>query len=82
MPASLRYVLKLDDIKLFQCPLSLITDKTWRLLMLVDECTNADGDLVRLPKPGGLDDQDDNFRIAWRIVRDERRKARLKALEK
>lgn len=70
--ATLRNVLKIDDLKFFECPQSAITQKTWRILSLVHETTNNDGDILHMPFEGGILDQPPWYREAVRMVKRER----------
>lgn len=82
MPADLRPVLKLGDIKFYRCPLGSITPASWQLLHLVQETTNADGDIIQLPYPGALLDQTPRYREAVRIMRAEKARHRQEQMEK
>jgi hypothetical protein len=80
--AQIKAALKMGDIKLLACPISTITTQTWEILALVNDCTNADGDLLHLPFEGALLDQPPWFRDAVRIVRNERAEHRRKQMER
>jgi hypothetical protein len=81
--SRLRHVLKVDDIKFFSCPLAVVTQKTWQIMKLVNECISAEhGDIIQLPFGGALLDQPTWFRQAVEIVRQERAEHRRKEMEK
>lgn len=82
VPAGLRHVLKIDDLKFYQCPVSCITPRTWRMLRTVNETTNADGDILHLPYPGTILEQPEWYREAVQIVRSERARHRREEMEK
>lgn len=74
---KLREVWKNEDTKIFECPASVVTPRTWQILRLVNECTGGEHcDLLHFPFPGGLLDQPTWFREAVQIVRAERAKKR------
>ena len=65
------------------CPVSTITDKTWRIIRLVQRCTGGEyGDLQHLPFPGTLLQQPDWFLEAIDIMKAERGAYRQRMLEK
>lgn len=82
VPANRRQVLKVGDLKLFECPLSCITLQTWSILGLVNETTDGDGNILHLPLAGAYLDQPEWYRVAVRIRRTEIAEHRRKALEK
>lgn len=85
VPPEVRPVLHgedFDDLRFYQCPVSCITADTWELLALVDETTNAEGDILHLPCPGTILDQPGVYREAVRIVKSERAAARRRGLKK
>jgi hypothetical protein len=64
---------KIEDLKFFACPLSVITGETWELLRIVNMCTNAAGEIIHLPEPEySILDQSPRFLKAVEIVRRER----------
>jgi len=65
-------VLKIDDLKFFECPQSAVKPRSWHLLSLVTETTDADGNILHLPYPGTILDQPGRYREAVRIVKSER----------
>lgn len=66
-------VLKLDDLKFFECPHSFITRGTWQVLSFVNDTTNADCEILNPPPfPGTFLEQPQWYREALRIVRRER----------
>lgn len=76
-------VRKIDDLKFFSCPLSVITGETWELLKQVNICTNAAGEIVHLPEPEfSILDQSPRFLKAVEIVRRERNSAWFRELQK
>lgn len=86
VPGSLRHVLKLGDIKYFQCPVSLITPYSTSLLQLVTDTINADGDLLPLcdghPALLEIAQRPNAWREAVRIVKIERAEHRKQELER
>lgn len=83
--AKIRFIAKWGDLKLFECPLSFITKKTWEILQIVNETTNAAGEILLLPWPGTLLEQPSWYRESVRIVRAEKNKyqqQRLKEVDK
>lgn len=85
MPPDVRPVLHgsdFGDLRFYQCPVSTITADTWEMLALVNETTNAEGEIIHLPWPGTILDQPGTYREAVRIVRAERQEARKRALKK
>lgn len=82
MPQGLRHVLKMDDLKFFRCPVSVITRASWDLLQLVNDTTSSDGDILQLPCPGSYLDQPERYREAVRIVKTERAAWRRQEAEK
>jgi hypothetical protein len=81
IPGDLRPVLKLDDLKFYQCPVSSISQKTWQILELVNETTNAECDILHLPYQGTILDQPIFYREAVKIVRNERNKHRQRKMD-
>lgn len=64
---------KIEDLKLFSCPLTAITGATWELLRQVNLCCNTAGEIVHLPEPElSILDQCPRFLKAVEIVRRER----------
>jgi hypothetical protein len=63
---------KFGDLKLFECPTSFITSRTWQIIALVNESTNSEGDILHLPFPGTLLEQPIWYREARRMVQAER----------
>jgi len=69
-------------VKFYECPRSVITDRTWRMLSLVNETVNADGEVLHLPFPGAWLEQPQWYRQAVSIVKRERADHRSKELAK
>jgi hypothetical protein len=67
-----RAVLKLGDLKFFECPVSAITRKTWDILALVNETTDGDGNILHLPFEGTIIEQPDWYRQAVKLSKKER----------
>lgn len=66
-------VMKIDDLKFFECPQSCITKSTWQILGFINETTNADCEILNPPPfPGTYMEQPQWYREARRIVRAER----------
>ena len=70
--ATHKHILKVGDLKFFECPASAITRKTWDIISLVNETTNTDGDILHLPFDGTFLDQPSWYREAVRVTRRER----------
>lgn len=86
MPRDVPYALKLEDLKYYQCPVSVITSYSWELLRLVNDTVNNDGDLLPLcPGHPAIDEIAQRPR-AWqeavRIVKSERAAHRQREMEK
>lgn len=81
--STVRHVLKIDDVKFYECPASAITARSWQLMRLVNETTGGDHtDILHLPCPGTILDQPPWYREAVQIVRHERAAHRAKMMEK
>lgn len=66
-------VKKLDDLKFFACPLTVITGNTWELIKQVNLCCDGEGNIRHLPEPSmSILDQSPRFLEAVQIVRAER----------
>lgn len=66
-------MLKIDNLKFFQCPLSYITPRSWRILDLVVETTSGEtGEILHLPYSGSYLEQPAWYREAVKIRRNER----------
>ena len=64
---------KIENLKFFACPLSVISGESWELMRQVNLCTNTAGEIIHLPKPGfSILDQSPRFLKAVEIVRRER----------
>jgi hypothetical protein len=70
------------DIRFYECPVSCITKRTWSIIKLVNECLDAEGNLIQLPFPGCLTQQPKWFRQAVQVVKTERAEYRARELEK
>jgi hypothetical protein len=81
-PESLKPVQKLGDLKLWECPLTAISRRTWEILALVNETTNIDAEVLHLPFNGAWLDQPKWYRQAVSIVKVERAKHRQKEAAK
>lgn len=79
---SLRHVLKVGQTKFFECPISAITGKTWKIVGLVNETTNSEGDILHLPFQGCYEDQPQWYKDAVVIVKSERARHRAEQMEK
>lgn len=75
-------MLKIADLKYFECPLSVITPRTWQILRLVNETTDSDTNILHLPFQGTILDQPPWYRAAVQIVREERSRHNREELEK
>ena len=65
-------VAKVNDLLFYECPLSFITPKTWKILQLVNDTTDGDCNIMALPYPGAYTEQPDWYREAVRVVRTAR----------
>lgn len=65
-------MLKIDRTKFFQCPLQVITGRTWRMIEIVGETTNIDGGVTHRPYPGAYLQQPVWYREAVRMLRNEK----------
>lgn len=66
-------VMKIDDLKFFECPQSFITRSTWQILAFINETTNADCEILQpAPFPGTYLEQPSWYREARKMVRGER----------
>jgi len=81
-PSKIRPVEKWGDIKLYECPLTCITPRTWEILRLVNETTNIDGDVQHMPFPGAWLEQPRWYRQAVSIVKRERAEHKRREMEK
>ena len=70
------HVVKVLDTKFYACPSSIITRKTWKILELVNDTTDAETNIINLPFPGAYLDQPPWYREAVRIVRTQRARYR------
>jgi len=70
--ATIRAVKKINDIKFFECPQSVITRSTWQIISLVNEVTDKDTNVLHLPFNGTILEQPLWFRDAVKIVKAER----------
>lgn len=77
------HVLKIGDIKFFECPLSAVKPRTWDLMRLVNETALGEHmEQLYLPEPGTIMDQSPRYREAIGIVRHQRAEHRRRELEK
>ena len=65
-------MLKIDRTKFFQCPLQVVTGRTWRMLDVAGETTDHNGNVIQLPYPGAYQDQPVWYREAVRMLRNEK----------
>lgn len=73
VPKCFRHVLKLGkDMKFYECPISAIKRQTWDILKLVNDTTDAEGNILHLPFEGTYLNQPDWYRTAVRVVKSER----------
>lgn len=77
VPTTLKHVVKIDDLKFFECPGSVITRSTWQILDLLNECLDENGSIKHLlpgpgDEPGHIFNQPGWFRTAAKLVRIER----------
>ena len=79
---KLQHIAKIVDTKFYVCPVGLITQKTWRIVQLVNDTTDADCHILQLPFPGSFMDQPEWYKEAVRIVRRERSEARARKVKK
>lgn len=83
MSSALRHVLKIGDIKFFECPVSAIKPRTWERVRLINESARGEHmENLHLPSPGGLRDQPPWYREALQIVQHERGEHRTREMEK
>lgn len=83
MSAATPHVLKIGDIKFFECPVSAIKPSTWKLMQMVNETALGEHmEQLYLPEPGTILDQPPRWREAIRITRHERAEHRNRELEK
>ncbi|WP_156826942.1 hypothetical protein [Geopsychrobacter electrodiphilus] len=82
VPTTLCPVEKIDDLKMYECPESLITRATWEIVDLVISCTDDTGGVRILPFPGSLLEQPTWFRQAAKMLRSERNSNWFSALRK
>jgi hypothetical protein len=77
-------VLKIDDLKVFECPISLVTPWSWQMLRMVNLTTNAAGDILREPYPerGGIRMQPPWYHEAVDMVRSERNSSWFRQLQR
>lgn len=80
-PASIKPVVKLGDLKLYECPITAITATTWEILRIVNGTITADGDITCLPFPGAYLDQPPWYLQAVEIVRRERAEHRHREIK-
>lgn len=73
---DIKHVAKILDLKFFECPVSVITKKTWDIIKLVNETTDENGKIIHLPFNGSYLDQPPWYREAVIIVRTVRNKYR------
>lgn len=64
------------DLKFYACPVCLITEKTNRIINLVNETTDFDGNIKHMPYPGNYLEQPIWYRDAVTIIRNLRFKYR------
>lgn len=79
--SHLKAVKKIAKIKFFECPQSVITQKTWGIISLVNEVTNKDTDILHLPFEGTILDQPQWFRAAVKMMKSERIKYQREQIE-
>ncbi len=82
LPTDIRHVEKWDDLKLLECPLSVITAQSWEILRIVNSTINGEGDITVLPYEGAFLDQPQWYRQAVEIVRRERAEHRRREIDK
>lgn len=75
-------VLKVADTKFMACPVSSITTRTWEIIALVNQTTDAEGNILHLPFPGSYLQQPQWYREAVQIVRGERARHQREQMEK
>jgi hypothetical protein len=64
--------LKIGEVKIYECPVSLITDKTWKILGIINATTDADCNIVLPYKGGSYLEQPEWYKQAVKIVRQAR----------
>jgi hypothetical protein len=69
---KLRSVLKVGDLKFFECPMSVISKQTWAVLGIVNETTDGDCNILHMPFVGTIFDQPQWYRTAVKLVKSER----------
>jgi hypothetical protein len=81
--STLRPIVKVDDIKFYECPVSAISHRTWQRIRLVNETTDPEHtNILHLPFPGTFLDQPPWYRQTVQIVRQERAANRQRELDK
>lgn len=79
---TIKHVEKWGDLKLFECPLTVITSQTWEILRIVNSTVNSDGDIV-LPYEGlTYVEQPAWYKQAVEVVRRERYEHRKQEMDK
>jgi hypothetical protein len=71
----------MGDLKLYECPLTTITDLTWQIIRIVNQTTDDNGKILHLPYQGAYLDQPEWYRTAVEITQRERAEHQRKQLE-
>jgi hypothetical protein len=64
--------MKFGEVKFYQCPVSLITPKTWEILKIVNTTTNGDCNIIFPYKGASYTEQPRWYLQAVEIVRQAR----------
>ena len=76
-------MLKIGDVKFYECPTSAITPRTWDLMRMVNETALGENmEQLYMPDLGTIHDQPPRWREAVRIVRQGRAEHRSREMEK
>lgn len=81
-PPALKPAIKLGDLKLYECPLTAITGRTWDIIRIVNQTTDDSGKILHMPYPGSYLEQPEWYREAVEITQRERAEHRRKQLDK
>jgi len=81
--AGLPHVLKIADVKYYECPVSAIKPKTWELMRIVNETALGENmEHLYPPESGTVLGQPPWWRDAVRIVRNGRAEHRAREMDK
>ena len=82
IPASRKHVVKWPGLKVFECPLSVVTKTTWDILRIVNGTTDGDGYQIRPFRSVCYEDEPEWYKQAVSIVKTQRSKHREQQMEK